>query len=70
MKKGVIIDCLDEVKVDAPDQPGKGQVIAFTVWGILRGLETFRQENSNHSCFLFGRLLFLSLRANIYFLHL
>ncbi len=35
----------DEVKVDSPDQPGKGQIIAFTVWGILRGLETFRQIN-------------------------
>lgn len=32
-----------EVKIDAPDQPGKGQIIAFTVWGILRGMETFSQ---------------------------
>jgi hypothetical protein len=41
----VFLCIADEVKVDSPDQPGKGQIIAFTVWGILRGLETFRQQN-------------------------
>ena len=39
-----VIIFLDEVKVDAPDQPGKGQIIAFTVWGVLRGMETFRDN--------------------------
>ena len=26
----------DEVKVNAPDSPGKATIIAFTAWGILR----------------------------------
>ena len=34
---------LDEVKVNAPDSPGTAQIIAFHVWGILRGMETFSQ---------------------------
>ena len=33
----------DEVKINSPDDPGKAKIIAFTVWGILRGLETFSQ---------------------------
>ncbi|XP_023335137.1 beta-hexosaminidase subunit alpha [Eurytemora carolleeae] len=32
-----------EVKINSPDDPGKAKIIAFTVWGILRGLETFSQ---------------------------
>jgi len=32
-----------EVKVNAPDSPGTAQIIAFHVWGILRGMETFSQ---------------------------
>jgi len=32
-----------EVRVNSPDEPGKAKIIAFTVWGILRGLETFSQ---------------------------
>ena len=32
---------LDEIKIDSPDQPGKAQIIAFSVWGILRGMESF-----------------------------
>ena len=31
----------DEIKIDSPDQPGKAQIISFTVWGILRGMESF-----------------------------
>ena len=34
---------LDEVEINSPDEPGKAQIIAFTVWGVLRGLETFSQ---------------------------
>ena len=33
----------DEIKIDSPDQPGKAQIIAFSVWGILRGMESFGQ---------------------------
>ena len=30
----------DEIKVNAPDEPNKARIIAFSVWGILRlGLE-------------------------------
>jgi len=32
-----------EVKVNAPDSPGKATIIAFTAWGILRGMESFSQ---------------------------
>ena len=31
----------DEIKIDSPDQPGKAQIISFSVWGILRGMESF-----------------------------
>ena len=57
-----VIIFLDEVKVDAPDQPGKGQIIAFTVWGVLRGMETFRDnydifsQKLNFGVFLVGEL--------------
>jgi hypothetical protein len=33
----------DEIKVDTDDEPGRARVIAFTAWGILRGLESFSQ---------------------------
>ena len=33
----------DEIKIDSRDQPGKAQIIAFSVWGILRGMESFGQ---------------------------
>ncbi|XP_050711017.1 beta-hexosaminidase subunit alpha-like [Eriocheir sinensis] len=32
-----------EIKIDSPDAPGEGSLIAMSVWGILRGLETFSQ---------------------------
>ena len=38
-----VLNFLDEVKVSAPDAPGTAQIIAYHVWGILRGLETFSQ---------------------------
>ena len=33
----------DEVKINSPDEPGRARIIAFSVWGILRGMETFSQ---------------------------
>jgi len=33
----------DEIKIDAPDEPLRARIIAFSVWGILRGFETFSQ---------------------------
>ncbi len=35
--------CLDEIKVDTDDEPQRARVIAFSVWGVLRGLESFSQ---------------------------
>ncbi|CAG7818548.1 unnamed protein product [Allacma fusca] len=32
-----------EIKIDSPDIPGKGILVATTNWGLLRGLETFSQ---------------------------
>ena len=34
---------LDEIKINSPDEPGVAKIIAFTNWGILRGLESFSQ---------------------------
>ena len=34
---------LDEVKINSPDEPGRARIIAFSIWGILRGMETFSQ---------------------------
>ena len=33
----------DEVKINSPDEPGRARIIAFSIWGILRGMETFSQ---------------------------
>jgi hypothetical protein len=33
----------DEIKVDTEDDPQRARIIAFSVWGILRGLESFSQ---------------------------
>ena len=33
----------DEIKVNSPDDPAKAKIIAFSVWGILRGMESFGQ---------------------------
>jgi len=30
-----------EIKVDSPDSPGKASIVAITVWGLLRGMESF-----------------------------
>ena len=38
-----INDILDEIKINSPDDPGLAKIIAFTNWGILRGLESFSQ---------------------------
>jgi len=32
-----------ELKINAPDSTGEAKLIAFSIWGILRGLETFSQ---------------------------
>ncbi|XP_045615351.2 beta-hexosaminidase subunit alpha [Procambarus clarkii] len=32
-----------EIKIDSPDAPGEGAIISHSIWGILRGLETFSQ---------------------------
>ena len=31
------------MKVNSPDEPGRARIIAFSVWGILRGMESFSQ---------------------------
>ena len=31
----------DEIKINSPDEPGVAKIIAFTNWGILRGMESF-----------------------------
>ena len=33
----------DEIKVDTIDEPHVANIISYSVWGILRGLETFSQ---------------------------
>ena len=33
----------DEIKVDTLDKPHVAQIISYSVWGVLRGLETFSQ---------------------------
>ena len=33
----------DEIKVNSPDEPGRARIIAFSVWGVLRGMESFSQ---------------------------
>lgn len=32
-----------EIKIDSPDQPASGTITAQSIWGILRGLESFSQ---------------------------
>jgi len=32
-----------EIKINSPDEPGRARIIGFSVWGILRGLESFSQ---------------------------
>ncbi|XP_018019404.1 beta-hexosaminidase subunit beta isoform X2 [Hyalella azteca] len=32
-----------EIKIDSPDEPGVGSIVAVSVWGILRGLESLSQ---------------------------
>merc|ERR1719186_1275410 len=32
-----------EVKLNSPDEPKRGRIIADSIWGILRGMETFSQ---------------------------
>jgi len=34
---------LDEIKIDATDKPREGIILSQSVWGILRGLESFSQ---------------------------
>ena len=34
---------LDYIKIDTPDNPLKASIVSDSVWGILRGLETFSQ---------------------------
>ena len=39
----IITSIIDEVKINSPDEPGRARIIAFSIWGILRGMETFSQ---------------------------
>ncbi len=39
----LLLFAADEIKIDAPDEPLRARIIAFSVWGILRGFETFSQ---------------------------
>jgi len=32
-----------EIKINSPDEPRRARIIAFSVWGVLRGLESFSQ---------------------------
>jgi len=32
-----------EIKINSPDEPGRARIIAFSAWGILRGMESFSQ---------------------------
>ena len=32
-----------EIKIDTLDKPHVAQIISYSVWGVLRGLETFSQ---------------------------
>jgi len=49
-----------EIKIDSPDEPNRARIIAFSVWGILRGMESFGhliyykadQSNSNVGVYL------------------
>ena len=34
---------VDEIKIDTTDKPKEGWIISNSVWGILRGLESFSQ---------------------------
>ncbi len=38
-----ILNILDEIKVDATDRPKEGTIVSESIWGMLRGLETFSQ---------------------------
>ena len=31
------------MKINSPDEPGLAKIIAFTDWGMLRGMESFSQ---------------------------
>ena len=31
------------MKINSPDEPGRARIIAFSIWGILKGMETFSQ---------------------------
>ena len=37
------ISISDEIKVDTLDKPHVAQIVSYSVWGVLRGLETFSQ---------------------------
>ena len=38
-----VVTIVDEIKINSPDEPGRARIIAFSAWGILRGLESFSQ---------------------------
>ena len=51
----ILYRLLDEIKINSPDEPGLAKIIAFTDWGMLRGMESFSQlvivddtQNGNH----------------------
>ena len=43
MKRLNPVNVSDEIKVNSPDEPGRARIIAFSVWGVLRGMESFSQ---------------------------
>ena len=58
----VFLTPLDEIKINSSDEPGAAKIIAYTNWGILRGLESFSQiittetdfnDNSIVSCHIY-----------------
>lgn len=37
------MDVADELRINSPDLPGAALLTSQSVWGILRGMETFSQ---------------------------
>ena len=62
-----IVQILDEIKIDATDRPNEGIIVSESIWGMLRGLESFSQlvytsQNGVAVNFQFDILLFLDFK--------